>query len=454
LIGRPFTASFLSNAASRDKEPAMSLEAFERIESEVRGYVRNFPVMFDRAEGSYLYDTDGKAYLDFFAGASVLNYGHNHPELQKVLVEYITRNGITHSLDMASTAKERFLTTFEQRILKPRNMDYKLQFPGPTGTNSVEAALKLGRKVKGREKILSFTNAFHGMTLGSLSVTGNAFKRSGAGLPLTHSDSMPYYNYFGDEVDTIEYIDRLLSDQGSGYDLPAAAIVETVQAEGGVNVADMDWLQRLQAICRQYDMLLILDDIQMGCGRTGKFFSFEEAGLEPDIVCLSKSISGYGLPMALTLVKPEYDIWEPGEHNGTFRGHNLAFVTAARAIELFWSDDKLSREVERKGRLIHEALQKLAAKYPDEQGVVRGRGMMQAICFADPEMAGTVSKHAFEHGLVIETSGPAGEVLKLMPPLTISDADIEKGLKIIDTAMAEALDLGGRDSVPVHGVLD
>jgi diaminobutyrate-2-oxoglutarate transaminase len=432
----------------------MNLDVFERIESEVRGYVRNFPTVFDTAEGSYLYDVEGNAYLDFFAGASVLNYGHNHPELKQALLDYISRNGITHSLDMASRAKERLLTALQELILEPRGLNHKVQFPGPTGTNAVEAALKLARKVKGREKIMSFTNGFHGMTLGALSVTGNAFKRSGAGVPLSHSDTMPFCNYFGSDLDTIEYMDRFLSDQGSGIDIPAAVIVETVQAEGGINVADADWLQRLESLCRKYDMLLILDDIQMGCGRTGKFFSFEEAGLKPDIICLSKSLSGYGLPMALTLVKPEYDVWEPGEHNGTFRGHNLAFVTATRALELFWSDDRLSRDVERKGKLIEEALHRLVAKYPQEKGEVRGRGMMQAIAFEDPDMAGTVSKHAFQHGLIIETSGPQGEVLKLMPPLTASDDEIRKGLEIIDIAMAEALDLDGKDSVPVHAIFD
>ncbi|MEX0731484.1 MAG: diaminobutyrate--2-oxoglutarate transaminase [Aquisalimonadaceae bacterium] len=432
----------------------MGLEVFERIESEVRGYVRNFPVIFDRAEGSYLYDTDGNAYLDFFAGASVLNYGHNHPELRKVLIDYIGSGRITHSLDMASTAKEAFLLAFRKYILEPRGLEHKIQFPGPTGTNSVEAALKLARKVKGREKILSFTNAFHGMTLGALAVTGNAFKRAGAGLPLTHSDSMPYYGYFGEEVDTLEYIDRLLSDQGSGVDLPAAAIVETVQAEGGVNVASLDWLKRLEQLCDRYDMLLILDDIQMGCGRTGKFFSFEDAGLVPDIICQSKSISGYGLPMALTLVKPEYDIWEPGEHNGTFRGHNLAFVTATRALELFWRDDELTNEVERKGQVIRESLQQLVDKYPEVNGKVRGRGMMQAIAFENSDMAGTVSKHAFEHKLIIETSGPEGEVLKLMPPLTTDDTDIAKGLAIIEQAVIEAISLHGGDPTPVRAIYD
>lgn len=432
----------------------MSLDVFEQLESVVRGYVRNFPAEFDKAQGAWIHDVEGKAYLDFFSGASVLNYGHNHPELKKALIEYISRDGITHSLDMASKAKAEFLQTFHDRILKPRGLNHKIQFPGPTGTNSVEAALKLVRKVTGREKIMSFTNAFHGMTLGALSVTGNAFKRAGAGLPLTHSDTMPFYGYFGDDVDTIEYIDKMLQDQGSGVDLPAAVIVETVQAEGGVNVADLKWLKDLEAVCRKYEMLFIVDDIQMGCGRTGKFFSFEDAGLDPDIICLSKSISGYGLPLALTLIKPEYDIWEPGEHNGTFRGHNLAFVTAIEAMNRFWSDDSLSKETERKGEMMRQALLQLAEKYPDAKGTVRGRGMMQAIHFENIDMAGTVSKHAFQRGLIIETSGPDGEVLKLMPPLITDDADIQKGLEIIDAALAEAVRLEGRDSQPVRVIRD
>ena len=417
----------------------MSLETFDRYESEVRGYVRGFPTVFDKAIGSYMYNEEGQAYLDFFAGASVLNYGHNHPELKKDLIDYLSADRITHSLDMASVAKREFLETFVKTILEPRHMDYRVQFPGPTGTNTVEAALKLARKVKGREKIMSFTNAFHGMTLGSLSVTGNAFKRSGAGLPLTHSDSMPYSGYFGDEVDTIEYIDRFLADSGSGMDLPAAAIVETIQAEGGVNIAEAKWLKDLEQLCRKYDMLFIVDDIQVGCGRTGSFFSFEEIGLDPDIICLSKSLSGYGLPLAVTLIKPEYDLWEPGEHNGTFRGHNPAFVTSKRALELFWSDDTLKNETLRKGEMMREALEKMASKYPEAKGIVRGRGMMQAIEFENIELANKISEAAFRHQLIIETSGIDDQVLKLMPPLTTSDEDIKKGLKIIEKSLGEAL---------------
>ncbi len=415
------------------------MKTIEQHESKVRSYVRSFPTVFEKARGSWMYDVDGNAYLDFFAGASVINYGHNHPELKKELLEYISEDNITHSLDMASVARARFLDTFHRVILEPRGMNYKVQFPGPTGTNAVESALKIARKVSGREKIMSFTSAFHGMTLGSLSVTGNAFKRQGAGLPLTHSDSMPYCNYFGPEHDTIEYIERMLEDSGSGMDLPAAAIVETVQAEGGVNVADWDWLQGLERLCRKYDMLLIVDDIQTGNGRCGKFFSFEEAGISPDIITVSKSLSGYGLPLSLALVKPEYDIWEPGEHNGTFRGFNPAMITAGKAMELFWSDDKLEKDIARRAGMMENFLKGLAKKYPEAQGSQRGRGMMQAIEFANEELAGKISQVAFRHNLIIETAGPSDQVLKLLPPLTTDDADLQKGLDIIEKSLVIAM---------------
>ncbi|MEX2598651.1 MAG: aminotransferase class III-fold pyridoxal phosphate-dependent enzyme, partial [Dehalococcoidia bacterium] len=249
------------------------METFERLESVVRSYSRSWPVVFEKASGDTLYTEDGTSYIDFFAGAGALNYGHNNPRLKEKLIEYLTEDNIVHGLDMATVAKREFLNQFNEVILKPRRYSYKVQFPGPTGTNSVEAALKLARKVTGRESIISFTNAFHGMTLGSLSVTGNAFKRSGAGVPLNQGVAVPYYGYLGEDTDTLEYLDALLNDSGSGVDTPAAVIVETVQAEGGVNVSSIEWLQRLSDLCRQYEILLIVDDIQVGCGRTGPFFS-------------------------------------------------------------------------------------------------------------------------------------------------------------------------------------
>jgi diaminobutyrate-2-oxoglutarate transaminase len=421
----------------------------DRLESEVRSYSRSFPVVFDRAEGSALYDRTGKPYLDFFAGAGALNYGHNEPHLREALVEYITGAGISHSLDMATEAKVAFLDAFDRHALRPLNAPYKVMFPGPTGTNAVEAALKLARKVTGRTGIVSFTNAFHGMTLGSLAATGNAGKRGGAGVGLHNVTRMPFDGYLGRGTDTLDYIAAFLDDPSSGVDPPAAFIVETVQGEGGVNVASASWLRGLRDIARQHGSLLIVDDIQVGCGRTGPFFSFEEYGFLPDIVCLSKSLSGFGLPFALTLFRPELDIWEPGEHNGTFRGNNLAFVTATVALERYWSDDALSQSVAEKAKLVHKRLEATGRRHG---ATARGRGLIRGLAFDEPTIASAAAREAFERGLVIETSGAHDEVLKLLPPLTIDRVSLERGLDIIDASVEAAVRKRRPRALPANAV--
>ncbi|QIZ35614.1 diaminobutyrate--2-oxoglutarate transaminase [Saccharopolyspora sp. ASAGF58] len=412
-------------------------DIFATLESEVRSYSRTWPTVFDRAGGSYLYDEDGTAYLDFFAGAGALNYGHNNPLLKRKLIEYIERDGVTHSLDQSTVAKRAFLETFRDNVLKPRGYNYKVQFPGPTGTNSVESALKLVRKITGRESIISFTNAFHGMTLGSLSVTGNSMKRGGAGIPLVHATPMPYDDYFDGQVPDFLYFEKMLEDSGSGLNEPAAVIVETLQGEGGINSSRPEWLRGLYDLCQKHGMLMIVDDVQMGCGRTGPFFSFEEAGIQPDIVCLSKSIGGYGLPMALTLIKPEHDVWEPGEHNGTFRGNNPAFITATEALKQYWADDALEKSTLAKGERVGEVLEEIAAKYGG--AVAKGRGLARGLGFEDTNVAGKVSKAAFDRKLLLETSGPSSEVLKIMPPLTVSDDELEQGLQIVRESVQAVL---------------
>ena len=407
------------------------MKPFDRLESEVRSYCRSFPEIFARAKGSCIIDENGREYIDFFAGAGVMSYGHNNEQLKAALLEYISEDGITHGLDMATEAKAAFLETFERLVLQPRGLSYKVMFPGPTGTNSVEAALKLARKVTGRVGVVAFTNGFHGMTLGSLALTGNQSKREGAGVPLTHVTRMPFDGYFGDDVDTIAYADTLLSDASSGVDAPAAFIVETVQAEGGINVARQRWLRDLQALAKKHGALLIIDDIQVGCGRTGPFFSFEQAGIYPDIVCLSKALSGYGLPFALTLIRPELDLWQPGEHNGTFRGNNLAFVTATAALERYWSDDRLEVAVQRKAETVGAALETLACEFGGE---VRGRGLIQGLAL-DSQTTAAICREAFDRGLIIETAGADDEVVKVLPPLTIQPDMLEDGLQTLRDAM-------------------
>lgn len=417
-----------------------TFEQFEQNESGIRSYCRSFPVIFDQARGAELFTRDGKSYIDFLAGAGTLNYGHNHPVIKKALIEYLQHDGVTHGLDMYSDAKERFLETFDRVILNPRGFgDYVVQFTGPTGTNSVEAALKLARKVTGRNNIVSFTNGFHGCSIGALAVTGNQHHRGAAGVPLTDVSRMPYDNYFGDKVDTIAMMDKLLSDPSSGVDKPAAAIVEVVQGEGGLNAASAEWMRKLEKVCRKHGMLLIVDDIQAGCGRTGTFFSFEEMGIKPDIITLSKSLSGFGLPFAVVVLRRELDEWEPGEHNGTFRGNNHAFITAAAAMEHFWTTDEFADSVKAKGAIIRARMQKIVRRHGPNSLFVKGRGMMVGINCPDGETAAAICAEAFENGLIIETSGNHSQVVKCLCPLIISEEQIDKAMTILDAAFAKVM---------------
>lgn len=409
---------------------------FERVESRVRSYSRSFPKMFDKAVGATIYDMQGKAYTDFLAGCSTLNYGHNDPDLKAALVEYISNDGIAHGLDMFTDAKENFLATFERLILRPRNMPHQLQFTGPTGANAVEAAMKLARKVTGRTNIISFTNGFHGVTVGALAATGNGKHRRGAAMPLSGVSRAAYDGYFGPDINTADLLDRQLSDPSGGIDAPAAIIVETVQGEGGLNAASPEWLRQIEAIARKHGALFIIDDIQAGCGRTGGFFSFDGMGLSPDIITMAKSLSGMGLPLAMTLIRPEHDIWKPAEHNGTFRGNNHAFITAAAALEKFWDDDRFVKAVEQKARYLSERLSAIAEEHDLS---VKGRGMMVGVDAGSGEAASAICKACFAKGLIIETSGSFDEVVKVLCPLTISLDQLTAGIDIMEGAFDAVL---------------
>src|SRR5690606_20504914 len=421
------------NLTPRPSHLAPKTAIYDRRESGVRSYSRSLPRQFDKAQGVWLHDVNGGRYLDFLSGCSSLNYGHNHPVLKQALLDYIGSDGIAHGLDLHTAAKERFLEAFEEVILEPRGLDYRAMFTGPTGTNAVEAAIKLARKVTGRELVIAFTNGFHGMTLGALACTGNAQKRAGAGVPLSHVSHEPYDGYFGPEVDTAELLDQRLSDPSSGLDAPAAIMVETVQGEGGLNAASPEWLRAIAAIAKKHGALLIVDDIQAGCGRTGGFFSFEDIGIAPDIVTLAKSLSGMGLPFALTLFRPELDVWSPGEHNGTFRGNNHAFVTATAAIRHFWAGDTFQTDIARRGDRLEQRLERMA----DKHGLsTRGRGMMRGIDVGSGEAASAITQACFAQGLIIETSGGHDEIVKVLAPLVIDDALLDAGLDILERAVA------------------
>jgi diaminobutyrate-2-oxoglutarate transaminase len=415
----------------------MQTDIFDRRESQVRSYCRSFPVTFARAEGSHMFDTEGRKYIDFLAGCSTLNYGHNDPDMQEALIDHIKSGGIAHGLDMYTVEKARFLASFEEIILKPRGMDHKVMMTGPTGTNAVEAAMKLARKVTGRRNIVSFTNGFHGMSMGALSLTGNAGKRAGAGNgPLCGATHMPYDQSLGADIDTLKHLEIMFDNPSSGLDAPAAFIFEPVQGEGGLNAASDEWMQGVARLAKKLGALLIVDDIQSGCGRTGTYFAFEQAGIEPDMITQAKSLSGFGLPFAALLIKPEHDIWKPAEHNGTFRGNTHAFVTARVTLEKFWKDDSFAAEVRRKGAHLHDRLSKIAGLVPGAE--MRGRGMMQGINVGSGELAEQACAEAFERGLIIETSGANDEVVKFLGALTMPDAVLDEGLDILENAVGAA----------------
>ena len=419
---------------------SMNTQPFEEYESQVRSYCRNFPTVFTTAKGSFLYDEDGKEYIDFFCGAGGLNYGHNNEYIKGKVLEYLQSDGVMHALDMYTAPKREFLEFYEEKILKPRGLNYKIQFPGPTGTNAVEAALKLARKVKGRNNVFAMMGGFHGMTLGSLALTTDASSRAGAGVPLYNVTHIPA-PYMFPELDTIHYMETLLTDDHSGVEKPAAIVLETVQADGGINPFPVEWLQRVRALCDKYDILMIVDDIQVGCARTGWFFSFERAGIVPDIVTQSKSIGGYGMPFALVLIKPELDIWSPGEHNGTFRGYQLSMVAAKAGLEVM-----LNERVEDKVR----GQEKIIAQYMDEITALdparvrtRGIGFIWGVDLYHCDPEGKASKRVldlcFQNGLIVERVGRGNAVVKVMPDLLIDEATLRRGLDILKNAVAQVL---------------
>ena len=410
-------------------------EVFEKTESQVRSYCRKYPVEFNRAKNAELYSVDGERYIDFLAVAGSMNYGHNNPEIKAKILEYLSEDNIINALDMYTAAKEEFLSTFEEKILKPRNLEYKVMCCGPTGTNANEAALKLARKNTGRMNVIAFSGAFHGMTLGSLAMTTDRTSREGASLPLTNVTFSPYDG----TLDSIAYLKWILEDDHSGIEKPAAIFLETIQAEGGINIASVEWLKEIRRICTENDILMVCDDIQVGVGRSGHFFSFERAGIEPDMVVLSKSISGFGMPMALLLIRPDLDIFRPAEHNGTFRGNQLSFVGGTAGINYF-VEHHLDQEVQRKAAIVEKFMQEEILPL-DSRLSYRGMGLMWGIDFGavNPAFALEAVHEAFDRHLICEVAGRKDGVLKLMPPLTIPDDVLNEGLSIVKKAVIAVL---------------
>lgn len=411
-------------------------DVFEKYESDVRSYCRIFTAIFDYAKGSIMKDEEGNEYIDFFCGAGALNYGHNNEYIKEKVVDYLVNDKIIHSLDMYTTAKKDFIEYFEKEVIQKRGFNYKIQFPNATGTNGVEAALKLARKIKKRQNVFALMGCFHGMTLGALALTSDQDSRKGAGVSLNNVTHIPVPYMFKD-FDTISYLDKILTDDHSGIDKPAAIVIETVQAEGGIYVFSNEFLKGIREICDKHDIIMIVDDIQVGCSRTGTFFSFERANIIPDIVVMSKSIGGYGFPFAVVLFKPELDIWAPGEHNGTFRGNQIAMVAAKAGLEVM-INDKVEEQVKQKESIVKEFLES-KIKPINESIEIRGIGLIWGIEVKEEKLSKAIVKECFERGLIIERAGRNNSVVKLMPSLVIDVETLLKGLSILKDAVTKVM---------------
>jgi diaminobutyrate-2-oxoglutarate transaminase len=413
------------------------MDTFEELESNVRYYCRRWPAVFSTAHGSTVTDENGVSYLDFFAGAGALSYGHNNPIFVEVAIDHLRAGKVLHSLDTFTVEKRRFLEALQRHILIPRQLDMVVQTVGPTGATAVEAALQLAQRITGKRGVVGFAGGYHGMTYRAASVSASLAGRE-TSAHLKDFVALPYVENVSD--DDLELLARTLRSDVNGQRI-GALIIEPTQGEGGARPFDPAYLRAIREQCREFGVLVIADEVQAGVGRTGPFFSFEGTGLDPDIVCLSKSISGLGLPMAINLVRRELDTWAPGEFSGTFRGNNLAFATSAAMLETYWADCNLEKGTESRGHIVRSALEELAREFGHGTFKVRGNGLLQGLDVADTELATNISRAAFERHLIVETCGAGDTTVKMLPPIVIEEDELTDGLARLGDSVAQAISL-------------
>ncbi|EKA2632780.1 pyridoxal phosphate-dependent class III aminotransferase [Vibrio alginolyticus] len=427
-------------------------------ESEVRSYPRRLPIAIKQAFGCLVEDTRGQIFLDCLAGAGTLALGYNHPEINQALKEQLDSGLPYQTLDIATSAKTTFIQSVKSFLPQELSENSVIQFCGPSGADAVEAAIKLAKQTTGRNTMFAFRGAYHGMTNGTMGMMGNLgtkARRTGL-MSDVHFMPFPYnlrcpFGLSGDEgaKASIRYIDRLLNDDESGIMKPAAIIVEPLQGEGGVVPAPAFWLRELRRICDQHGILLIFDEIQCGVGKTGYNFAFEESGIVPDILCLSKAIGG-GLPMSLLVINKQHDTWKPGEHTGTFRGNQLAMVSGAKALEIIQRDN-LVEHANIAGQYLRYGLESIQ-KRVNCIAEVRGKGLMLGVEIktpngelnkfgepqADSELTLSIQRAALERGLIVEKGGREGAVIRFLPPLIISFEQIDFALRVFEDAILAA----------------
>lgn len=449
-----------------DLTPDELLLSQEHYESEVRSYPRRLPLAITRACGARVEDSRGQIYLDCLAGAGTLALGYNHPEINQALIEQLNSGLPYQTLDITTPAKDTFIKSLMGFLPPEFAENARIQFCGPSGADAVEAAIKLAKQTTGRNTMVAFHGAYHGMTNGTMALMGNlGTKERREGLMAdVHFLPFPYslrcpFGLHGEQGarQGLRYIERMLADDESGVKKPAAIIVEPVQGEGGVIPAPDFWLRELRRITREHGILLIFDEIQCGIGKTGSHFAFEDSGITPDILCLSKAVGG-GLPMSVLVFDKSIDTWKPGEHTGTFRGNQLAMVSGAKALEII-ERDQLARHAKEAGNYLRRGLQAIADA-TSCIAEVRGKGLMLGLEIvkadgsknkfaepeADPELTAAIQRACLERGLIIEKGGREGSVLRFLPPIIISYEELDFALRVMRDAVVSVVG----DSEPHH----
>ncbi|MFA6846545.1 MAG: diaminobutyrate--2-oxoglutarate transaminase family protein [Sphaerochaetaceae bacterium] len=433
------------------------LDRQNESESNARSYPRKFPFALKKAKGSWVEDVEGNKYLDFLCGAGTLALGHNDHEVNQVMMDMLASDAPLHTLDITTPVKDKFVETLFNLLPRGMQGNARIQFCSPSGTDAVDAAIKLCKTATGRSSVVAFNGAFHGMGHGALSLTGNLAAKTPVASLMPDVHFLPYpYSYrcpfgLGGESGTdaaCAYFERVLKDSESGITKPAAVILEPIQGEGGVIPAPIKFLQTVRRVTEELAIPMIVDEIQCGIGRSGKFFAFEYADIIPDVILLSKAIGG-ALPLSVVVYNKKLDAWKPGAHTGTFRGDQLAMAGGTVVMRRV-SDPLFLKDVVEKGQILLEGIKALQKKAPIV-GDVRGKGLMIGVEFVDPkggmdqmgrplacgDIAALVQQKCFEKKLVMERGGRNGSVMRCLCALTVSREEIAIMLDIFEQVVLQ-----------------
>ena len=431
------------------------LDRQNRTESNARSYPRKFPIAIKKAKGSWIEDVQGNSYLDFLCGAGTLALGHNDDEVNQAMIDLITSGAPLHTLDLTTPTKDRFVETIFSLLPQELQINGKIQFCSPSGTDAVDAAIKLCKTATGRSSVIAFGGAYHGMGHGALALTGNLNAKNHIPGLMSDVHFMPYpFSYrcpfgLGGEAGidaACAYFEKTLKDPESGITRPAAVILEPIQGEGGVIPAPAKFLQTIRRVTQELGIPMIVDEIQCGIGRSGKFFAFEHAGITPDVILSSKAIGG-SQPMSVVIYHKDLDLWETGAHAGTFRGNQLAMVAGTVVMNRV-SKKSFLDEVTAKGKVIVDRMLALQSEF-SIIGDIRGKGLMIGIEFVDPNgtkdslgslppsgtIAAKIQKECFEHRLIMEKGGRYGSVMRCLCALNVTYDDIEFMLTTFEQAV-------------------